>query len=174
MECITIKTDYQILSSLIKIPDLCKYAKEKNIKVLGIVDNNLSSSAEFYNECKKNNIKPVIGLDILINDKHLFIYAKNEKGFHNLLKLNTFLIDNTLTLENIAKYLDNNIVLLPYSSKDLFDELIKIANDIFIGYSKEEEKNNALLISSNICFCNIALALKKEDTKYINLSLIHI
>ena len=39
---------------------------------------------------------------------------------------------------------------------------------VFIGYKNEEEKTNALLISKNIVFFNIALALTKEDTHYIN------
>ena len=37
-----IKTDYELLDSVIKLPDLITFLKEKNIKALGIIDNNLS------------------------------------------------------------------------------------------------------------------------------------
>ena len=59
-ECISIKTDYSILSSLIKVPDLISYALNNNITTLGIIDDNLSSTIEFINLCEKNNIKPII------------------------------------------------------------------------------------------------------------------
>ena len=56
MDTISIKTDYEVLKSLIKIKDLITYAKANNINSLGVIDNNLSSSIEFYEECKKNNL----------------------------------------------------------------------------------------------------------------------
>lgn len=53
LDVISIKTDYEVLKSLIKIKDLITYAKANNINSLGVIDNNLSSSIEFYEECKK-------------------------------------------------------------------------------------------------------------------------
>ncbi|UKI28976.1 MAG: hypothetical protein L6V78_00990 [Clostridium sp.] len=54
--------------------------KANNIDTLGIIDSNLSSSIEFYEECNKNNIKPLIALDVTIND-HIYIYAKKLSRF---------------------------------------------------------------------------------------------
>ena len=48
LDAISIKTDYEVLKSLIKIKDLITYAKANNINSLGVIDNNLSSSIEFY------------------------------------------------------------------------------------------------------------------------------
>ena len=89
LDVISTKTDYEVLKSLIKIKDLITYAKANNINSLGVIDNNLSSSIEFYEECKKNNIKPLIALDVTIND-HIYIYAKNYQGLKDLFKLNTY------------------------------------------------------------------------------------
>ena len=55
-EIISIKTDYSILESMIKIPCLISYAVENGINTLGIVDNNLGYVAEFVKLCNKNNI----------------------------------------------------------------------------------------------------------------------
>ena len=66
-ESIFIKTDYSLLKSVIKIPELLSYAKENNITTLGIIDDNLSSSAEFLDGCIKNGIKPVI--DKIMNNR---------------------------------------------------------------------------------------------------------
>ena len=166
-ECITIKTDYELLSSLIKIPDLISYALKNNINILGIIDNNLSSSIEFINECNKNSIKPLIGLDTFLDQKRIVLYAKNERGLHALYKINTFLLDNELNLIELTKYIQDLVILLPYESKDLYNLIIYINKNIFIGYD-ENNKQNALLITKNVIPFRDVLCLSKNDTKYLN------
>ena len=53
-----IKTDYSILSSLIKIDDLISMLKSLEIKSAAICDDNLYGAMEFYTKCIKNDIKP--------------------------------------------------------------------------------------------------------------------
>jgi DNA polymerase-3 subunit alpha len=166
--CISIKTDYEILNSLIKVPDLISFALKNKIDTLGIIDNNLSSSIEFILACNKNNIKPIIGLDVLINDKHLILYVKDEKGLKKLFKLNTFLLDNSLNIVELTKYLNDVIILIPYESISLYSELSKLSDDIFIGYKTATEKKNALLLTQNAIYFNPVMSLTKEDTKYLN------
>jgi DNA polymerase III subunit alpha len=166
--CLSIKTDYELLSSLIKVPDLISYALKNNYDVLGIIDNNLSSSIEFINTCKINNIKPIIGLDVLYNNQHLYLYARNEKGLKGLFKLNTYLLDNPLSKEELIKYITDLVIIIPYENSGLYKEFIILTNDIFIGYHNDLEKKNALLITNNVLYFNIVLSLTKEDTKYLN------
>ena len=52
-----VTTDYTLLKSLIKIPDLISFLREKNITACGICDENLYGVLDFYFSCKKNNIK---------------------------------------------------------------------------------------------------------------------
>ena len=166
-ECISIKTDYSLLSSMIRISTLISYAKNNNINTLGIVDDNLSSSIEFILETKKNNIKPVIGLSVKYQNYDLYLYAKNELGLKDLFKLNTYLLDHELDLIELTKYLPHLIVVLTKESLSLFKELNNIG-EVFIGYSNEEEKTNALLLTNKIVYFNLALSLTKEDTHYLN------
>ena len=84
-----IKTDYSLLQSLIKIPDLINILKEHNVTACGILDDNLFGSMCFYNSCINNDIKPIIGLSISINEYKIYLYAKNYDGYQNLLKINT-------------------------------------------------------------------------------------
>ena len=51
-EIISIKTDYNVLSSMIKLQDLFSYAVTNNINTLGIVDDNLCYVAEFLKLCQ--------------------------------------------------------------------------------------------------------------------------
>ena len=64
---IGIKTDYSLLQSLIKIPNLIKYVLDNNYDTIGILDDNLFSSIAFYEQCKKNGIKPVIDIFAFTN-----------------------------------------------------------------------------------------------------------
>ena len=45
------------------------FCKEKGITTLCITDTNMYGVMEFYKECKNNGIKPIIGLELNINDK---------------------------------------------------------------------------------------------------------
>ena len=166
--CLSIKTDYSILSSLIKIPDLISYAINNHIAALGIIDDNLSSSMEFILECKKSNIKPLVSLEVNYQDSKIYLYAKDEQGLHNLFKINTILLNNPLIINDLKKYINNLIILLPYNSIKLYDELKTITNNIFIGYQTKQEKQSALIITNKIIYFNQVLSLTKEDTKYLN------
>ena len=166
--CLSIKTDYSILTSLIKIPDLIPYAINNHIEALGIIDDNLSSSMEFILECQKNNIKPLVSLEVNYQNSKIYLYAKDEQGLHNLFKINTIILNNPLTINDLKKYINNLIILLPYNSIKLYDELKTITNNIFIGYQTKQEKQSALIITNKIIYFNQALSLTKEDTKYLN------
>ena len=56
-----IKSDYSLLQSLIKIPELIEYLKINSITACGLLDDNLFGSMNFYNSCLSNDIKPIIG-----------------------------------------------------------------------------------------------------------------
>ena len=53
---LNIKTGNYLLSSMIKIKDLVKMAKENNLTALTITDNNMYGALDFYKECVGNNI----------------------------------------------------------------------------------------------------------------------
>ena len=95
-----VTTDYSLLKSLIKIKDLISFCISKNINSCGICDVNLYGSIEFYKECKKNNIKPIIGLEVNINSNIIYLYAKNYNGYKNLLKINLIISDRIINIED--------------------------------------------------------------------------
>lgn len=166
--CISIKTDYSILTSLIKLADLVNYAVDNKITVLGICDDNLCMTAEFLSLCKNENIKPLVALEVKFNDRLIYLYAKNNKGLKSLFKLNTYLLDNELIIEELKKYIDDLVVVILYEDKDIYESLKNITDNIYIGYANEEEKRNALIMISKLVYFNLALAINSYDTKYIN------
>lgn len=85
-----------------KIDGLINKAKECGYEALALTDHgNLYGAIEFYKKAKKNNLKPIIGVEMYLapyklTDKekkidsrsfHLTILAKNNEGYKNLLKL---------------------------------------------------------------------------------------
>ena len=160
-----IKTDYSLMKSLIKVDDLISYAIKNGINTMGILDENLNGSHYFYEKCISNNIKPIIGLDLIIDDKHIYLYPSNYEGLTNLFKLSKILDKD---LEVIKKYSDNIICVLPYDSNSLLDELKKRYKEVFISYSNKEEKKNSLLLTDKVIYINPIVSLDKDSSKYIN------
>ena len=133
-----VTTDYTLLKSLIKIPDLINFLCDNKISACGICDENLYGVLDFYFSCKKNNIKPIIGLSVKLNNLEVCLYAVNYEGYKNLLKIHTLKEKNELNALNIKEYCKNILVILPYESKDLFYEL-SCFDVIYIGYKTQYE-----------------------------------
>ena len=161
---LNIKTCNSFLKSMIKIDDLIKVAKEHNIKALTITDDNMYGVIEFYNTCTKNDIKPIIGLEINVSSK-IILYAMNYDGYKNLMKITTLKSEGELNIDILAHYSNNLICLLPYESKDLYSELSKIYKYIFLTYQNQEEKDKIKI--ENKLYMNEILCIKKEDEKYL-------
>jgi len=96
-----IYSDYSIGQSLIKIEDLVSQAEKLGMKSLALTDKaNMRGVIEFYKECRRRNIKPIIGsefyiaknrFDKNITDKFygIILLAQNNAGYKNLMKLST-------------------------------------------------------------------------------------
>lgn len=161
-----VTTDYTLLKSLIKMPDLISFLCDNKINACGICDENLYGVLDFYFSCKKNNIKPIIGLSIKLNNLEVCLYAINYEGYKNLLKIHTLKEKNELNVLNIKEFCKNILVILPYESKELYNEF-SCFDVIFIGYKTQYEKINTLAITKNIVFFKDLKVLKKEEVSYL-------
>ena len=160
-----IKTHNSLLSSMIKIDSLIDKAKAYSIDALTITDDNMYGCLDFYKECKKNNIKPIIGLEVQIDSLKVVMYAKNDNGYKNLLKLATLKSEKNLNLDDINTYGASLICVVPFASLKLYDDLKQIFGEIFIGYTNLDERR--LLTGDNLIYFNETLYLEKGDEKYI-------
>jgi DNA polymerase-3 subunit alpha len=98
-------SDYSLLDGAASIKDLIERTKSLNIKHLALTDHgNMFGSIQFYKECKKNKINPIIGSEFYIAPDsrlskgtgesktkfyHLVLLATSEKGYRNLIKLSS-------------------------------------------------------------------------------------
>ena len=53
---LNVKTEYDLMNSLIRIDELISYCKENGINSVGITDSNMFGCYEFITSCKNNNI----------------------------------------------------------------------------------------------------------------------
>ena len=99
-----VHTHYSLLDGANKIPELVRQAKRLGMDSLAITDHGcMFGVVEFFNECKKEGIKPILGMEAYMapgdrRDKsgtpgetayHLLLLAQNLEGYHNLLKLSS-------------------------------------------------------------------------------------
>lgn len=104
-------THYSLLKGYSKPEELAKKCKDNNYPACGIADyKTISGAVSFYKACKKNGIKAIIGCSF--DDCTLF--AKNQRGWHDLIELVSSIDD------------DGNI------DKAIWSSIIKRANLIVI------------------------------------------
>ena len=104
---LNIKTEYDLMNSLIKIDDLLLYAESREVKALGITDSSMFGTMEFIKKCESNNLKPVIGLEVTLNNYKVLIYARNYNGYLNMIKICTYQNDGSLNIDNLLEHKDD-------------------------------------------------------------------
>ncbi len=161
-----ITTDYTLLNSLIKIDDLILFLLENNIKACGICDDNLYGAVEFYLKCKENNIKPIIGLSIILNDLEIYLYAKNYHGYQDLIDISIIKQERNIAIIDLEKVKDNILFIVPFKSIDNYKLLSGF--DTYMAYRNEYEKNNCLLLTDKVLYVNDIKCLDVNNVRYLN------
>lgn len=159
-----ITTDCSLLKSLIKISELISFLSAHNISACALCDEDLFGVMEFYTKCLEKGLKPIIGLEISINDQKVYIYAKDYEGYKYLLKLNTRKFTKDLELSDLNN--SHLKIILPYKSISLYSS-IPFKDNLYLGYQSEMEKKNNLILSKKIVYLNEARCLLKEDVPYL-------
>lgn len=97
-----VHSQYSILDGAASVSGLVTKAKNDGMTALALTDHgSMFGIKEFHKACTSNDIKPILGCETYVarrgignrSDKvdrsgyHLILLAKNETGYHNLLKL---------------------------------------------------------------------------------------
>lgn len=151
-------TDYSLLDGAGSISKYVAKAKSLGMNALAITDHgNMFGALRFYDECLKNDIKPIIGCEFYVNPKdrkdrspvqggsryyHLILLAMNDKGYHELMELNTisysegYYYKPRIDDEVLMKHSENLICL----SSCLGGEILQL----LLQNQFEEAKNRAI------------------------------
>lgn len=94
-------TDFSLLDGAASIPKYIAKCKETGMKALAITDHgNMYGAVTFYKECRAAGINPLVGCEFYythdrhVKDStskyfHLILIAMSDKGYHNLMELNS-------------------------------------------------------------------------------------
>lgn len=127
-----VHTEFSLLDGLSKLPDLIAKVKDLGQTAVAITDHgNMHGNLAFYNECNKQGIKPIIGLEAYVaknsrfdkqlhmgaDQSHLTLLAENYQGYKNLMQLVTlanfegFSYKPRIDQESLFKYSEGVILL---------------------------------------------------------------
>ena len=115
---------FSLLTSTASVEQLVMDAKAKGYKTLALTDRNVMYGAvSFYKECLKQSIKPIMGLtvDVISEEQEdeaypLVLLAKNQTGFHHLLKITSSVQTKSLKgipIKWLKHYSDGLFALTP-------------------------------------------------------------
>jgi DNA polymerase III subunit alpha len=168
-------THYSLLDGANRIPELVKQTKDIGMTAASITDHgNLFGAIEFYDECKKVGINPIIGYEAYLApgsrfDKtparrgdaysHLTLLAKNATGFKNLIKLSShaftegFYHAPRIDRELLEGHADGLICLSGCLAGEFNDWIlkgdVKKAEDLAAWFSKLFKKNYFIELQNN-------------------------
>ena len=144
-----VHSEYSLLDGANRIKDLPKRAKELGMDAIALTDHGVMYGAvEFFKECKKNDVKPIIGCEVYVaprsrldkepnldtNYSHLILLAKDKVGYQNLIKLVSigfiegFYYKPRIDLEVLEKYHEGLICLSGCLAGSINQAIVK--NDI--------------------------------------------
>ncbi len=139
-----VHSEYSLLDGLTKIDDLVKFVKEQEMSSVALTDHGVMYGAvEFYKECKKEGVRPLIGMEGYVvrqdhtiknetnkENNHLVLIAKNSVGYKNLMKIATiaqlegFYYRPRIWTDVLKKYAEGLIALSACPKGELGADLI--------------------------------------------------
>lgn len=126
-----VHTEYSLLDGLSNIKKLISHVKENGMDSVAITDHGVMyGEIEFYKECLKQGVKPILGMEGYITsgdlhdrpergkqkNYHLLLLAKNKEGYQNLMKISSishlegFYYKPRIDRETLKKYSKGLIV----------------------------------------------------------------
>jgi DNA polymerase-3 subunit alpha len=161
-----VHTQYSILDGQANIKKLVSYVKGLGMNSLAITDHgSMFGVYEFFSECKKQGIKPIIGCEVYITDGsrfskdrkedrsgyHLVLLAKNQLGYSNLSKLVSighlegFYYTPRIDFEVLEKYSEGIIAASACLGGEIPQEIMR-SN---LSSNQKVDVNNLNLITAN-------------------------
>ena len=120
-----VNSGYSILKSGIKINDYILLAKKLGYDTVGMMDiNSFCGLPKFNDLAKKNDLKPIFGLDLNIESYNFSFIILNETGYRNLCALFARIQSEKISLEDAKTYFSGCFVIFD-SKNNIFD----IVND---------------------------------------------
>lgn len=128
-------TYHSLRYGTISVEDLVQLAVDHKLKVLALTDiNTVTGIYQFYKLCQDNGIKPIIGVDVRVeNEQYYICLAKNPKGIAEVNRLLTHHNCEGIEIPKANPPLENCFVIYPLQNTPE-----KLLEHEFIGIRQDE------------------------------------
>jgi len=152
---LNIKTDASMGDSIITVKPLVAKLKGLGYNAVGIMNtNNLFDSVAMYKECKKNDMKAIIGAEVYVynredeNTSKALLMVKNDEGYRNLSRIvshanesekrdKQYIVDYAYLVEHT-----DGLIMIDFEGNYISFECF--GDDYYIGTTQDRQKNNEL------------------------------
>lgn len=176
-----LRTEYSFMQSLCSIKDAVSKSKKLGFEALAMADfGNLHGGYKFYKECIKNDIKPIIGIQIeIIKDEYkcpIILYAMDNFGYQNILKIaSRYKINNdALEISYLQKFGLGILGIIKGDSpiiqnrNDLYIRQIKDSlSKLYVGITKELLDDDYVILHKYLEELQL-LEVGVQDTRYFD------
>lgn len=175
-----IRTSADLLNSTIRLQELIPFLQEQQAAACAVVNSTLYNMLPFWHAMKKANIQPIIGLyvNVMFSEHQqlpLILYAKNNEGYQNLLKISSAISirdDKVLPIRWLQGYAKGCLAVIPimaeeakWLAEDHFPYMEQLKEtfhvDFYIGISRQpqflQEEQHAIQWSEKLSAKIIAL-----------------
>lgn len=149
-------SDGSLLDGSCKIDRLVSYAKESGVNAIGLTDHgNMIKIFEFWKKCNKEGVKPILGCEFYMGEPnttdkfHIIVLAKNNKGLHNMYKLQEFAWTKNfyskprITMDKLIEYKEGLIITTACLGGEVAKTFMKHSDtqaiDVILGMDEEFE-----------------------------------
>ncbi|MBO9130621.1 DNA polymerase III subunit alpha [Bacillus sp. 165] len=145
-----VRTAFSLLSSTCSIESLVKQAKRLGFQALAVTDENVMYGVlPFYKMCKKEGVKPIIGLTASVwNEEEekaypLILLAKNYTGYRNLIKISSSIATKSkqgIPKKWLARYAEEIIAVTPGMEGEIEQLLLSNKDEEAASYVKQYQQ----------------------------------
>lgn len=160
-----IRSAYTLLKSTLSIERIVSLCSLHGIQAACLCDFQvLHGAIKFIEQCKKANIHPIIGMEVLVEEDDktygFYLLARNHQGYQDLCVLSTALNKEnapSLSMEELMQFSKNLFVIASFDDNTLEQYLLQ----------ENTEALTAFFHQAKACFNNFFAAIERNDSPLI-------
>ena len=128
------ESTYSFQGSNLTLSSMVSHAKRQDFSYLVLTDTTMHAAYKFYQSCSQNGLKPVIGLQIMLEPAftstplHVVGYARNRSGYEQLLQLaSVSAVYGEIKLKTLKKH-QKNVSFVVDAASGEFKTLVENEN----------------------------------------------
>ena len=149
------KSYYSISISAISIDEIINFAIKNKQQYVSLIDKNVMYGAiEFYTKAKKNNLRPIIGLNLTLNNNEIYLIALNNNGYLKLCKISSII--NCFPSQDWMQHVTDDLIVISnqewlkkFNAKNKYLDCDLALHEALFAAKDDYEKYKAIIAIKN-------------------------